>query len=101
MKSHFTAFQREAVFVCGADHFTLVYVDHFPKVMALAFVAEILGKLHVEHHNDFFDIEDPVKSKRCKFIFHINTPIADFINIITDFALQCNGVVAIIKKENL
>ena len=92
VEGHFAAFENKAVFVGGADHLAFVDVYHLPKIVPLALVAEVLGKLHVEKGNNAFYVKDLLKAYFCKIILHIFTPLPDFTLIISDFAFLCNSL---------
>ena len=88
MEGHLTAFQNKSVFICGTDHFSFIYVDHFPEIVSFSVVAEILGQLHIEYRYDLIYIDHFIKTHACKIIFHGGTPLSDFIIIIADFTLH-------------
>ena len=99
MEGHLPAFQDKPVLIRGADHLSLVDIDHFPEIMALTVIIKVLGKLHIKQSNDLLDIKNPLKPDTCNFIFHAITSLSDFTLIITDFTLHCNPFTIIIKKE--
>jgi hypothetical protein len=73
MKRHLSAFDNKSFFIRLTDHFSFIYVDHFPEIVAFSVIAEAFGELHIKKRDDRLDVKRTLKAYSCKIILHALT----------------------------